>query len=278
MTTGEAIRRGATRLAEAAVEQPRRTAELILASVLGVERVHLIAHPELPLDEAAGAELDRRIARRASGEPLQYILGRQEFYGRDFRVAPGVLIPRPETELLVERTLTLVQDGDRICDVGAGSGAIALTVALERPRARVTAVDFFEPALAASRANAAALRAAVSLCRGDLLTPFRDGSFDLIVSNPPYVAESARPSLQRELAHEPASALFAGPDGLDCYRRLIPQAARALKPGGWLLLELGYDSLPGVAPLLATEIWDAPEISKDLAGIPRVVAARRRTS
>ena len=278
MTTGEAIRRGAARLAQAAVEQPRRTAELLLASVLDVERVYVIAHPEQPVDEASGTNFDRQIARRASGEPLQYILGRQEFYGRDFRVAPGVLIPRPETELLVEQALVRIHNGDRVCDVGAGSGAIAVTIALERPATRVTAVDFFEPALAASRANAAALGAAVSLCRGDLLTPFHDGSFDLIVSNPPYVAESARPSLQRELAHEPATALFAGADGLDCYRRLIPQAARALRSGGWLLLELGYDSLAGVTPLLAAGVWGAPEIAEDLAGIPRAIAARRRTS
>ena len=278
MYVHEALRQGAERLAQAGLEQPRRTAELLLAGVLGVDRVHLIAHPEAPVPEALQSRFEHDLERRAGGEPLQYILGCQEFYGRAFAVGPGVLIPRPETELLVEQTLARLRSGDRVCDVGAGSGAIAVTVALERDDLRVFASDISSDALAIARRNSHNLGAAVRFCAGDLLTPFRDASLDIIASNPPYVAETARPGLQRELAHEPAGALFAGPVGLDCYRRLIPQAARALKSGGTLLLELGHDSLPGVSALLDGPAWGPAEIHQDLAGIPRVVAVGRRTS
>jgi release factor glutamine methyltransferase len=250
----------------------------LLAGVLDVDRVHLIAHPEAPLDDALRSRFEQNVERRAGGEPLQYILGRQEFYGRSFTVAPGVLIPRPETELLVDQVLAKLQTGDRVCDVGAGSGAIAATIALERDDVQVFATDLSRDALTIARRNALSLGAAARLSAGDLLTPFRDASFEVIVSNPPYVAESSREALQRELGFEPAEALFGGPDGLDCYRRLIPQAGQALKAGGWLLLELGYDSLRGVTTLLQQGCWDAPEVFADLAGIPRVVAVRRSAS
>ena len=278
MDAAEALRLGAARLAQANVEQPRRTAESLLADALGRDRVFLIAHPETAIDDDARERFERAVERRADGEPLQYILGRQEFFGLNFAVGPAVLIPRPETELLVEQALSRLRAGDRICDVGAGSGAIAVALAVERPDVRVTAVEISRSALALARTNAAAHAASVHFCSGDLLTPFCDAAFDVIVSNPPYVAETARATLQRELAHEPAGALFGGPDGLDCYRRLLPQAARALKPGGLLLLELGSETLHGVTGLAEAGSWTAPEVFADLAGIPRVFAVRRCAS
>ena len=276
MTAAQALRLGAARLAGAGVDEPRRTAELLLASVLEVERVYLIAHPEAALDEAAAQAFDRHIQRRVSREPLQYLLGRQEFYSRDFAVGPGTLIPRPETELLVERALAVALPGARVCDVGTGAGAIAVTIALERPDLRVFATELAPEAIAHARRNARSLNGAVALCLANLLSPFRDGSLDLVVSNPPYVAETARSSLQPELAFEPPSALFAGVDGLDCYRRLVPEAQRVLKPGGRVLLELGHDSLEGVSALLRGEPWSDLEVFEDLGRIPRVIAARRK--
>lgn len=265
-------------MAEAGLEKPRRTAELLLAEALGCDRVRLITHPEEAVGESQRCSFERDVERRAGGEPLQYVLGRQEFYGLSFEVGPGVLIPRPETELLVEQALARLRAGDAVCDVGAGSGAIAVALAVERPDVRVCGTEISRAALVLARRNAVRHGARVEFCEADLLSAFGEASLDMVVSNPPYVAERSRGSLQRELAFEPEAALFAGPDGLDCYRRLIPQAARALKPGGTLLLELGHDSLPGVSPLLSGGEWDQPEVFEDLTGIPRVVAARRRAS
>jgi release factor glutamine methyltransferase len=218
------------------------------------------------------------VERRSGGEPLQYILGSQEFFGLAFTVGPEVLIPRPETELIVEQAVARLHAGDRVCDVGVGSGAIAVALAVQRPDVRVFAADISATALFTAQRNARLHSANVRFCHADLLTAFGRGVFDAVVSNPPYVAERARGTLQRELAHEPEEALFSGPDGLDCYRRLVPQAAIALKPGGLLLLELGSDSLPGVSALLDQKTWTAPETHQDLAGIPRVHAVRRRAS
>jgi release factor glutamine methyltransferase len=270
----EALRLAAARLAEANVDKPRTTAELLLAYVLERDRTYLIAHPEAALGEEALARFESLVERRAGREPLQYILGRQEFYGREFAVAPGALIPRPETELLVEQALARLRPGDRVCDIGVGSGAIAVTIAAERSDVRVTATDISGLALGIAGRNVLALADKVALIQADLLGPFQDASFDVIVSNPPYVSEADRAGIQKELVFEPDAALYAGMDGLDVYRRLIPEAARKLKPGGSLLMEIGYDSLPGVLELLRGPDWATPEIFEDLAGIPRVVAAR----
>ncbi|MEZ5391452.1 MAG: peptide chain release factor N(5)-glutamine methyltransferase [Bryobacterales bacterium] len=278
MHVADALRGAAGRLAEAGVEQPRRSAELLLAEALGWERVRLITHPEAEIGAETQARFERDVERRASGEPLQYILGRQEFYGLDFEVGPGVLIPRPETELLVEQALARLRNGDKVCDVGVGSGAIAVAIAAERTDVGVFGVDFSRAALNAARGNARRHGARVGLCRSDLLSALGADKLDMVVSNPPYVAEAARSELQRELAFEPQEALFAGPDGLDCYTRLIPQAAHVLKPGGTLLLELGHDSLPGVSAMLEGGKWGPPEVFADLAGIPRVVAVQRLAS
>lgn len=261
------------RLAEAAIEEPRRTAESLLGFVIGCDSSRLFAHPERELTAHEAERFGRLVERRAAGEPTQYLLGVREFYERDFEVSPAVLIPRPETELLVEVLLERREKNARVLDVGTGSGCIAVTLACERPAWEVCATDISAAALAVAQNNAYRLGARVEFRHGDLTEPFADESFDVVVSNPPYVAQRDRPTLSRELRWEPESALFAGEDGLDVYRRLVPAAARVLRPGGLLAMELGYDSLPGVRELL--EEWDDVETRLDLAGIIRVALARR---
>ena len=213
----------------------------------------------------------RYLHERMQGKPTQHITGRQEFYGREFRVTPDVLIPRPETEHLIEAALPFGNAATRILDIGTGSGAIAATLALET-KARVIATDISLPALAVAQRNAQALGASVDFTACDLGSAFTDASFHLIVSNPPYVAERDRATLQPEVRdREPALALFGGDDGLTVYRRLIPEAARLLRPGGWLMMELG-EATP-VSEMLSD--WHDVEIRNDLAGIPRVVIARK---
>jgi release factor glutamine methyltransferase len=261
-------------LAAAGIEEPRRTAESLLGFVTGCESSHLFAHPERELSVDEAEQLQALVARRVEGEPTQYIFGVREFFGRDFEVSPAVLIPRPETELLVEAVLEKGPESARALDVGTGSGCIAVTLACERPSWEICAVDISEPALAIAENNAERLKARVEFRHGDLTEPFEGESFDVVVSNPPYVAERDRPTLSREVRREPEAALFAGADGLDNYRRLIPGAARVLRPGGLLAMELGYDSLPGVLALL--EGWDDVETRPDLTGITRIALARRR--
>ncbi len=267
------LERSRALLARAGVAEPRLTAECLLGFTLRADRAHLFAHPERLLDEAELSRVRALIERRAGGEPLQHLTGVREFYGRDFKVSPDVLIPRPETELLVEAVLERLRGDERLTDVGTGSGAIAVTLALEAPRSQVLACDVSAKALEVAAGNARDLDATVKLWRGDLLSAVAAGSLDVVVSNPPYVAERDRPTLSREVRREPSLALFAGEDGLACYRRLIPQARLALRPGGLLALELGYDGLPGVTALLAD--WDNVETRTDLAGINRVLLARR---
>jgi len=207
--------------------------------------------------------------QRIKGAPTQYITGRQEFYGREFRVTPDVLIPRPETEHLVETALG--RGGNSVLDIGTGSGAIAVTLALEAT-ARVTASDVSPAALRVARQNADALGARVDFVACDLGAALADGSFDLVVSNPPYIAGRDRTSLQAEVRdHEPALALFGGEDGLAVYQRLVPEARRLLRPGGWLMMELG--DAGAVREMCGS--WTGVEIVNDLAGIPRVLLARK---
>ncbi len=282
-TIGETLAKAARRLEQHHVDPPKLTAETLLAHALGVERVFLYAHPEQPLDAAEEARYRALVDRRASGEPTQYLVGRQEFFGLDFEVTPDVLIPRPETEHAVEVVLREVlrrEASDRavdILDLATGSGCIAVALSHEAPAARVTASDISSSALAVAHRNARFYRAPVRFVCGDLLSAFRPGSFDIVVCNPPYVAESERRDLQREIFHEPEVAVFGGADGLDPYRRLIPQAAELLGPGGLLVLELGHRSLPETRRLLADRAaWEEPEVVADLAGVKRVTAARRR--
>jgi release factor glutamine methyltransferase len=274
MTIRTALRQACGRLEDAGVAAPRLTAEVLLATALDRDRSYLYAHPEAELADAVRGRFEAWTAERGEGRPTQYITGRQEFFGREFVVAPGVLIPRPETEHLAETALRLAPEARSILDVGCGSGAIAITLALELRRP-VWTCDISPEALRLGRENARRLEAPVSFLAADLASAFAAGSLDLLISNPPYVAESEEPGLPREVRdYEPRLALFAGPDGLDVYRRLIVDAARVVKPGGWLMLELGCGQAEAVRAMLASG-WDEIEVTSDLAGIPRVLAARR---
>ncbi len=269
MTVRTALTQGRQLLEQANVGEPRLTAEVLLMRATGHDRAWLYAHGNDELIELWWIHYGRYLHQRIKGQPTQYITGRQEFYGREFRVTPDVLIPRPETEHLVEAALT--RSAETILDIGTGSGVIAVTLALET-KARVMATDVSLTALGVARYNARALDARVAFAAGDLGAAFADNSFDLVVSNPPYVAGHDRASLQPEVRdHEPALALFGGDDGLAIYRRLVPEAARLLRPGGWLMMELG--DATAVRELCAG--WTGIEIVNDLAGIPRVLIARK---
>jgi len=273
MTIHTALLQGTKLLEEGAIAAPRLTAEVLLTQALHRERSYLYAHPEEDLTEVAWIHFGRYLHERLRGKPTQYITGRQEFYGRDFRVTPDVLIPRPETEHLVSACLARIRPGDRVLDIGTGSGAIAITVALETA-ARVVATDISMPALHVAADNARRLQAAVTFLASDLASAFADRSFDLVVSNPPYVPRTDEAGLQREVRdYEPHVALFAGPTGLEIYKRLVAEAARVLRPGGWLLLELGYNSVDPVRAMLESG-WSEITVEQDLAGLPRVLAAR----
>lgn len=270
LTIRDALEQGTALLNNANVTAPRLTAEVLLCHALGHERSYLFAHPERELREVEWIHYGRYLNERLRGKPTQYITHRQEFYGREFYVAPGVLIPRPETEHLIEAALPLARGV--VIDIGAGSGAIAVTLALES-QAKIFATDISFTALTIAQRNARTLNAPVHLIGSDLASPIPDISVDLVVSNPPYVSTNA--DLAREVRDwEPPEALFAGPTGLDVYRRLIPEAARVLRPGGFLALELGFDSLEPVRALLS-ERWREPQITHDLAGIPRVLVSQK---
>ena len=218
------------------------------------------------------------IERRLSGEPVQYITGETEFYGLPFHVNRDVLIPRPETEHLVEKVLSLAASfaNPRIVDVGAGSGAIAVALAHKLPTAQVTAMDISVSALTVARANAKRndVGCRIRFLQGDLLAPVADERFEIVVSNPPYVAETDRSSLSVEIRDfEPALALFAG-SGLEIYRRLVPAAHAVLVPGGFLALEIGYGQDAAIAAILAGAGFEPVEFTADLQGIPRVATAR----
>jgi release factor glutamine methyltransferase len=276
VTLHTALLQGTKLLEEAGVSVPRLTAEVLLSHAIRRDRVYLYAHPEEELTELGWIHYGRYLHERIAGKPTQYITKRQEFYGREFIVGPDVLIPRPETEHLVETAIAKIRPGDLVLDVGVGSGAIAVTLALETS-ARVFATDISQPALRVAAANARLLKADVTLLAADLASCMRRGSIDVLVSNPPYVPQTDRPALQREVRdYEPHIALFAGPSGLDVYERLTEQARTVLRPGGWLLLELGYNSLEPVRELLSGD-WVDIEVRSDLAGIPRVIEAKRRS-
>jgi release factor glutamine methyltransferase len=255
-----------------------RDAELLLLHVTGAARTVLFTDGDRPLRAEELATCEELIARRQTGEPIQYILGEQEFYGLPFKVTSAVLIPRPETELLVEAVLDRLPKDQplRIVDVGTGSGAIAIAVAHHLPQAHVTALDLSEAALAVARENAQRLGLdhRVRFMRSDLLTGVEgEEPFDVVLSNPPYIPESDRDSLHRQVREfEPGMALFAGAEGMDIYRRLLPAAAKVLKPGGLLAVEMGYGQRLAIEELLHG--WNGVEVLNDLQGIARVVIAR----
>jgi len=274
MTAGTALLQGARLLEDAGVAVPRLTAEVLLGHAMRVERAFLFAHPERELREVEWLHYGRYLHERMKGKPTQYITHRQEFYGREFRVTQDVLIPRPETEHVVEAALQLARGAGRLLDVGTGSGALAATLQLETG-AQAWASDISPAALAVASENAARLGASVALVACDLMEAFGESTMDLVVSNPPYVPLAQRQGLQKEVRDwEPPVALYGGEDGFAIYDRLAADAPRVLRPGGWLILELGFGSLEHVARRLSG--WGEVHVNPDLAGIPRVIAARRR--
>ena len=288
MRLKEALEQGVELLEKGGIPSPRITAEVLLMHAARCDRAYLYAHPERELAEVEWIHYGRYLHERLQGKPTQYIIGHQEFWGLDFLVNPSVLIPRPETELLVEATLTLARrhfpSGTElnIADVGTGSGCIAVALAKELPPARIYALDQSLEALETARRNAARLGVGqrISFLLSNLLEVGSGEvlpSLQMVVSNPPYVSGRDRAGLMREVRDfEPAQALFAGESGSDVYARLIPQASRALCAGGYLVLELGYDAQEKVGSLLSAEKWENIEWQRDLAGIVRVVTARRR--
>jgi release factor glutamine methyltransferase len=286
-----ALKQGLAQLREAHVSSFTLATELLILHVLGRDRTWLYAHPEEQLSPADTERFFALIARRSAGEPTQHLTGKQEFWGLEFEVTPDVLIPRPETEHVIEVALdrlavrelragrkpTFGGDGLRIADIGTGSGCIAITLAKELPGATIYATDISSAALVVAKRNAT--RHSVADCIHflesnllDITTP----QFDLILSNPPYVGRREAETLAREVRdHEPEIALYGGEEGYEIYADLITQSAAHLKPGGLLVLELGHNSLPAVRPLLETPDWTNVAITNDLAGIPRVIAAER---
>lgn len=280
MNVQQGIERAVQMLREAAKGDERLTAESLMMFALGRERAYLYAHPEAALSDEQQKRFEDALARRAAGIPLQYITGKQEFWGLEFQVSPAVLIPRPETEHLVEAALELARKlkRPRIVDVGTGSGCILLSLAHELPQAEFYGVDISCDALDLAKSNAErlGLNSRVHFVQGNLLQPFISQSmeFDLVVSNPPYVGTAEPYKVQKEVReHEPAVAVFAGESGMEIYRQLIPQAWTALKPGGYLLMEIGYSMEGAVNELLSQ--WQERRSIADLQGIPRVVVARK---
>ena len=273
------------------VPSPRMNAELLLMFTLNCDRAYLHAHPERELSADEKTRYDEALATRARGVPAQYITGHQEFWGMDLIVSPAVLIPRPETEHLIEAVLDCVGRTPldqlqneassagplRIADIGTGSGCIALALAKQFVQAEIFATDISSAALEIARANASRnqLESGIRFLEADLLSGLEINSFDFVVSNPPYVGESEEDQVQLEVRKfEPRNAVFAGPTGLEVIERLIPQACGALKPGGWLVMEVSGTIVESVKRLLFE--WDDVRINPDLQSIPRIVLARKR--
>jgi len=269
-----ALQQGSEILDKAAVPVARLTAEVLLCHAMQRDRAYVYAHGEDELTQLAWIHYGRYLNERLKGKPTQYITHKQEFYGRDLYVNQDVLIPRPETEHLVEAALTYLKKrgAAQVLDVGAGSGAIAISVALESGR-RVVASDISSKALAVAERNRRKYNASVEFFAADLVEAVRPASVDLLVSNPPYVPGADRANMQSEVRDwEPHVALFAGDSGLEIYERLLAGASSVVKRGGRLLMELGYQSLDGVREMLATR-WSDIEVMPDLAGWPRVIGA-----
>lgn len=301
MQLRQALTEAIAKLTDSQVGSPRLNAETLMMFTLGVDRAHLYAHPERELSDDELARYDEAITQRAEGVPAQYITGHQEFWGLDLIVSPAVLIPRPETEHLIETVLELVREMEppdvfrragtlrprsgqapsptpslRIVDVGTGSGAIALALAKEFPHAEIEACDVSAAALEVARANAARLQLEqVRFRESDVLGAYpAEPAFDFVVSNPPYVGENEADKVQAIVKkYEPRCAVFAGPEGLDMIRRLAPQARERLKDGGWLLMEIGFSISDAVRAIVGD--WREVRVVPDLQGIPRVVAARK---
>jgi release factor glutamine methyltransferase len=286
VTLKQALTAAISQLEENAVGSPRMNAEVLLMFTLGCDRAYLYAHPEHELTGDERLRYEDAVARRASGYPAQYITGHQEFWGLDLIVTPAVLIPRPETEHIVEVVVEIAHNAEyrdergrpKLVDVGTGSGAIALALAKELPNAEIFAADVSDDSLEVARANAARLQldSRIRFLQSDVLDSIvRDGSFDFVVSNPPYVALGEADKVQDVVKkYEPRQAVFAGEHGLDIIRRLIPQAHEALGSGGHLVVEIGYSMAEAVMGIM--DGFEPVHAVPDLAGIPRVVVGRKK--
>lgn len=252
-----------------------RDIDLLLGDLIGRDPIYVIANDDRVLTEDELSRFRETLERRLAGEPVQYIRGRCEFYGRTFHVDGRVLIPRPETEIICEEVLARALPGMRVIDVGCGSGAIAITMALECPGLRVFATERSLEAIVLARENARRLGARVEFAKGDLLSAFR-GSFSLIASNPPYIPDEEIPGLQREVGqHEPHIALSGGPGGMNLIRRLVAEASELLEPGGTLVMEMGWNQGGRLTELGNDAGWDV-EIIPDLSGTQRCGVFRKR--
>lgn len=286
MTLFEVLNWSADRLKEHRIENPRLNAELLLTQCLGFSREKLYANLRREIRAEEKEALDELLGRRMAGEPLQYLLGHQEFWSVDLRVDPRVLIPRPETEVLVEQALSIltITSGrmPRVLDIGTGSGAIVIALTREIREIFIVATDISQEALLLAKENAREARVGqrIRFVRGDLLDPFRplrDGVFDLILSNPPYIRRSDIEGLAREVKdHEPRLALDGGEDGLDFYRQMSRQVPSYLREGGWFLVEIGQGQGPKISAMLEESgCFRAPELVRDLSGIERVIRVQK---
>jgi release factor glutamine methyltransferase len=283
-TIAEALDHATRVLSEAGVVDARRDAGTLLMDVLQRDRAYLLVHDEVMIAKNEYEQYFNAVTRRAAGEPLQYITGRQQFYGLEFEVTRDVLIPRPETELLVESAIEFLKDSPSplVCDVGTGTGCIPISILHERSDANAVALDVSPAALKVAERNArrhgvASRMTFVNSNCFDALRAKSDSRFDLIVSNPPYVTERDFSGLQREVRlYEPGLALLGGLDGLDIVRRLLTESPEFLKPAGGLLFEIGYNQHESVRALVNSEVWTFIDIHEDLQGIPRIVALRLR--
>jgi release factor glutamine methyltransferase len=283
----EAIDAGTKLLREGGISEERRTAALLLAHVLQLDRAQLLTGSNQQIKPDQYEAYLELVGRRARGEPLQYITGHREFYGLDFTVTPAVLIPRPETEFLVERVITLARQSTAsgatlIVDLGTGSGCIAVALAVNLPGAHIIATDISSAALDVARANALrhGVHTRVEFIEGDLFVPLAgrglEGSVDFLAFNPPYVPEGSPETIQREVRDwEPPVALYGGSLGLDFYERVMDEGGTYLKPGGCLVCEIGYSQLEGVCRMIKPDVWELVEVTDDLQGIPRTLTIRR---
>lgn len=286
-TIAQAIAEGAARLRAFQVDEERRTAGVLLCHTLGLDRTQLLTRSDEQITDSDYHDYLGVVARRAAGEPVQYITGHQEFYGLDFVVTPDVLIPRPETEFLVERVIKLAGDTSKettplIVDIGTGSGCIAIALSVHLPEARLIATDSSSAALEVARANADrhGVGHRIQFVEGDALEPLArlglESAVDVLASNPPYVESANRELIQREVREwEPHNALFGGMDGLDFYRRLLPDAPQYLKPGGCIVLEIGISQLGSILSMLRGGRLELVDTTHDLQGIARTLCIRR---